>query len=322
MRILVTGGFGFIASELVRQLVARGDKVATIDPLTYAASEDNLEDVAVEHFLCGVEEDSARAVIDNFKPEVIFHAAAESHVDRSISSYRAFVDTNITGTFNLLEGCRLHAPHALFVYVSTDEVYGSLSEGRANEGSLVRPCNPYSVSKAAAENAIVAAGHTWGLRHIITRSCNNYGPRQHPEKLLPRTVTCLLSGQPVPVHGDGTNIREWIYVVDNCRALIIAADKGVPGEVYNITTGVARTNHQLVTEVATKMGTVPNIDYIPNRPGNDLRYAMTNSKLQLLGWKPEESLSSGLDKTISWYEKSRMWWSRKLTKPSSPAASR
>jgi len=324
MRILVTGGFGFIASELVRQLVEKGDTIAVVDPITYAASMDNLADVEgkFEHYICGVEDPDIHSLLAHFKPEIIYHAAAESHVDRSLNSYKAFVDTNITGTFNLIEAVRVHAPTCKFVYVSTDEVYGSLPEGRATEGSPLNPTNPYSVSKSAAEHTVRAAAHTWGLNFVITRSCNNYGPRQHPEKLIPHAITKLLSGEAIHLHGDGGNIREWVYVADNVRGIIAAADSGVLGETYNVTTAIAQTNKEIVYLLANKLGVIPNIEYVPDRPGNDLRYAMTSAKLRLLGWKPEETLDSGIDKTIAWYEKSKMWWSSKSTPLSKPSGSK
>lgn len=315
MKALVTGGFGFIASELVRQLIDRGDSVVVVDPLTYAASEDSLLDCEgkFEHFLCGIESPEMHDIIQQAQPDIIYHAAAESHVDRSLTSYKAFVETNITGTFNLIEACRLHAPKAKFVYISTDEVYGSLPEGRASEGYPLNPCNPYSVSKAAAEHIVRAAKHTWGLNFIITRSCNNFGPSQHPEKLIPHTLTQLISGQPVKLHGDGKNIREWIYVADNVRGILAASDFGVSGESYNITTAWAMSNKNIVDTLAAKLNVTPLIEFIPDRPGNDLRYAMTSAKLRLLGWRPQESLDSALTKTISWYEKSKMWWNSRLT---------
>lgn len=314
-RVLVTGGFGFIASELVRQLVNDAHNVAVVDSMTYAADTSNLADCEgkFEHFLCGVESPDIHPLLAHFKPEIIFHAAAESHVDRSLASYRSFVDTNITGTFNLVEACRVHSPSTKFVYVSTDEVYGSLPEGRASEGSILNPSNPYSVSKSAAESAVRAAAHTWGLPFLITRACNNYGPNQHPEKLIPHSITSLLSGDPIHLHGDGKNVREWIYVGDCARAIIRVAEQGSLGETYNITTGYSLTNRQVIEEIAAKLNTPANFLNVPDRPGNDLRYAMTSAKLRLLGWRPEETFSTGLDKTISWYEKSKMWWRHKLT---------
>lgn len=321
-RVLVTGGFGFIASELVRQLVDRGDTVAVVDPLTYAADEDNLADCMgkFEHFVCGVEAPDVHPMLAYFKPEVLFHAAAESHVDRSLTSYRSFVETNITGTFNLVEAVRQHAPTCKFVYVSTDEVYGSLPEGRASEGQQLNPCNPYSVSKCSAEQIVRASSHTWGLQAIVTRSCNNFGPRQHPEKLMPHAITRLLTGEPIHLHGAGANIREWIYVSDNVRAMLAAADQGVQGETYNITTTWDLTNLQLVHLLANKLGVVPRVEHVPDRPGNDLRYAMTSAKLRLLGWRPEETLDSALDKTLLWYERNKTWWSSKLTRSSTNVA--
>lgn len=294
-----------------------------VDSLTYAADTSNLADCEgkFEHFLCGVESPDIHPLLAHFKPDVIFHAAAESHVDRSLVSYRSFVETNITGTFNLLEACHLHVPKCRLLYVSTDEVYGSLEEGRATEGTALNPSNPYSVSKSAAEQAVRAAAHTWGIPFTIARSCNNFGPRQHPEKLIPHAITQLLSGQPIQLHGNGLNIREWLYVADNVRALILVADVGVIGETYNITSAWSLSNRQVVELIANKLGVIPKIEIVNDRPGNDLRYAMTSAKLRLLGWKPEETLDSALDKTISWYEKSRMWWSNKLTPQSKPAVS-
>lgn len=312
MRALVTGGFGFIASELTERLIARGETVMVMDSMTYAADPANLATVEgqFEHVQLEVQDPAAGHIIRQFKPDVIFHAAAESHVDRSIQSYYKFTETNLNGTWNLLEACRDIQPHPLMFYVSTDEVYGSIQLGRADEDSPLNPSNPYSVTKAASEHAVRAGWNTWRIPYLITRSCNNYGPRQHPEKLIPRIITSLLSGQPIPLHGDGRNVREWIHVSDNVSAMLTVLDKGSLGCTYNITSGVSATNLEIIGRLAESIGPA-NILHVPDRPGNDYRYAMTSSRLHELGWSTSTSLADGLRQTADWYRNTRKWWGNK-----------
>ena len=334
--ILVTGGAGFIGSNFVRRRIAEGTvRVVNFDRLTYAGNLDSLEDVMDHplHLFVGgdiADRQAVQRVIEEHQPAAIVHLAAESHVDRSIDDPEAFVRTNVQGTFCLLDAARrffdkLAKPAAerfRFLHVSTDEVYGSLGpEGLFGESSPYHPNSPYSASKAAADHFARAYFHTYGLPVIVTNCSNNYGPCQFPEKLLPLMILNALEGKPLPVYGDGGNVRDWIYVEDHCRALRTVLARGKPGETYNIGGNCQRTNLQVVEAVCDIVDRLcPGLSHAPSRslitfvkdrPGHDRRYAVDCSKIcRELGWRPEHDLQSGLQATVKWYLDNRQWTER------------
>jgi dTDP-glucose 4,6-dehydratase len=318
-KFFVTGGAGFIGSAFVRLLLDEDPSCSVInfDALTYAGNLDNLEGVDPHrHLFVRGDIADAEAVLGALKEDVdvIVHFAAESHVDRSILSAEDFIRTNVLGTQVLLDAARTRNVRR-FVQVSTDEVMGSLPEDEAaffTEDSPFAPNSPYAASKAAAEHLVRAARHTFGLDTVITRCGNNYGPRQFPEKFLPLAVSNALSDQPVPVYGDGHNVRDWIYVEDHCRAILLAVEKGLPGAVYNIGARNQRRNIEVVQsllEILKKPQSL--IGFVKDRPGHDRRYAIDPSLVEReLGWFPKETWESGLQKTIDWYLKNAEWLER------------
>jgi dTDP-glucose 4,6-dehydratase len=325
--LLVTGGAGFIGSNLVLQTIAAtGEPVVNLDKLTYAGSRDNLEGLrgdARHIFVQGDICDRAlvRRLLAEHRPRALLHLAAESHVDRSIEGPAEFVQTNVVGTFALLEEARaywsgLAAPERAafrFLHVSTDEVYGSLGPGDPafSETTPYAPNSPYSASKAASDHLVRAYWHTYGLPTITTNCSNNYGPYQFPEKLIPLMIHHALAGKPLPVYGDGQNVRDWLYVLDHCAALRTVLERGRPGEVYNIGGGAEMKNIDLVKLVCALLDDArPRtggsyaalISFVKDRPGHDRRYAIDAGKIQReLGWRPQESFESGLQKTVRWY---------------------
>lgn len=318
-KFFVTGGAGFIGSAFVRLLLQEipDCAITNFDALTYAGNRDNLEDVdqSRHRFLVGDIADSA-AVLAGLEPETeaIINFAAESHVDRSISSAADFLRTNIVGTQVLLDAARERGVRK-FLQVSTDEVMGSLIEQEDayfTEASPFAPNNPYAASKAAAEHLVRAAHHTFGLHTITTRCGNNYGPRQFPEKLIPLILSNALSNQPIPVYGDGQNVRDWIFVEDHCRAVLSALQKGGPGSVYNIGARNERRNLEVVESLLDALGKPHSlIRYVKDRPGHDRRYAIDPSLAESeLDWRPSETWESGLRKTIEWYQRNSRWVER------------
>jgi dTDP-glucose 4,6-dehydratase len=333
MKVLVTGGAGFIGSAVCRHLIATaGAEVVNVDALTYAGNLESL--AAIEgakgyHFVHADVRD-ARAMADVFDtehPDAVMHLAAESHVDRSIDGPAAFIDTNITGTYTLLEAARAYwrgLPRSKqdafrFLHVSTDEVYGSLGpdDPAFTEATPYRPNSPYAASKASSDHLVNAWYRTYGLPALITNCSNNYGPRQFPEKLIPLTIINGLEGRPMPVYGTGLNVRDWLYVDDHARALWTALKHGDPGAVYNIGGEAERTNLTVVQAICEALDdAVPGershheqITFVADRPGHDARYAMNTAKIASdLGWRPEESFASGLRKTVQWYLAHRGWW--------------
>lgn len=331
---LVTGGAGFIGSNLVHHLLAReGATVVVFDRLTYAGNLDNLASVASHPGYRFVHADicdraQVRETIARFRPDVIFNLAAESHVDRSIDGPGEFVRTNVVGTFELLDAARAHfsgldtqsRERFRFVHVSTDEVFGSLGpEGLFSETTRYAPNSPYSASKAGADHLVRAYFHTYGLPAITTNCSNNYGPYQFPEKLIPLVVLNALEGKPLPVYGDGQNVRDWLYVGDHCEALALVGDRGIPGETYNIGGRNERTNLQVVETICDRLDEVAKRDFrrrdlitfVRDRPGHDRRYAIDASKIEReLGWKPRTSFDDGIRKTIGWYLENGGWCER------------
>jgi len=311
MHLFVTGGAGFIGSAFVRIVLAEAPdcRVTTFDALTYAGNLDNVHDLDGKRhrFIQGdiVDRDAVRGALAD-RPDAILNFAAESHVDRSIQASDAFLRTNVLGAQVLLDAARVFGVKR-FLQVSTDEVMGSLPDDDSSyftEASPYAPNNPYAASKAAAEHLVRAAHHTFGLDTVITRCGNNYGPRQHREKLIPLLLTNALHDRPIPVYGDGRNIRDWIYVDDHCRAILAVLRRGRIGEIYNIGARNERRNIDVVTSVLAALGKPASlIQFVPDRLGHDRRYAIDPTKIeQELGWRPRETWESGLAKTIAWYQ--------------------
>lgn len=331
MRIIVTGGAGFIGSALVRHLVATGHDVLTIDALTYAGNRASLRDVEGHPHHSFLHADiRERAAMDTaitgFLPDRVMHLAAESHVDRSITGAADFIQTNVVGTFTLLEAARAYwqalEPEAKatfrFLHVSTDEVYGSLgADGLFQETTPYDPSSPYSASKAASDHLAKAWHRTYGLPVVVSNCSNNYGPYHFPEKLIPLTILNALSGRELPVYGAGENVRDWLYVEDHARALDLIADKGRPGETYNVGGRNERRNIDVVRRICAALDErapagAPHdrlIRFVTDRPGHDARYAIDASKLESeLGWCALDSFDTGIEKTVKWYLDNEWWW--------------
>ena len=322
MNVLVTGGCGFIGSNLVKYLRKNrpGWKLVNLDNLTYAGNLENLRELEGDPNHVFVRGDIGnRELVDyllrTHRIDAIAHLAAESHVDRSILGPEAFITTNVLGTNVLLEAAR-HAKLSRFLMVSTDEVYGSLGPtGLFTETTPLDPSSPYSSSKASSDLISLAYAHTFGLDVVVTRCSNNYGPYQFPEKLIPLMVANALNDKPLPVYGDGTNVRDWLHVEDHCAALTLALEKGKKGEVYNIGGNSERQNLQLVKAILSTLGKPESlIKYVTDRPGHDKRYAIDASKIKReLGWAPSFVFEDALKQTVEWYVKNRPWWERILS---------
>lgn len=336
MKILVTGGAGSIGSAVVRQLIeTTGHSVVNVDKLTYAANLSSLDSVASDSRYTFVRADicdQARMaeIFAEFEPDAVMHLAAESHVDRSIEGPEAFIMTNIVGTFRLLKASHdyfraLPAERARafrFIHVSTDEVFGALEldDTRFCETTSYDPRSPYSASKASSDHLARAWWHTYGLPVIVTNCTNNYGPFHFPEKLIPLIILRSLEGSELPVYGTGSNVRDWLYVEDHARALILALEKGRVGDTYCVGGDAERANLQVVEMICDVMDELtqklPNgqprrslIRFVPDRPGHDFRYAMDTSKIRgELGWAPRETMETGLRKVVAWYLENRAWW--------------
>lgn len=332
--IIVTGGAGFIGSNFILRLVDKGEiRVVNVDKLTYAGNAQNLraleqssDHILVQSDVC--DRDSSRSLFRKYRPIAVLHFAAESHVDRSILGPDEFIRTNVLGTFSLLEEAKaywleLSEPERAafrFVHVSTDEVYGSLrpSDPAFTEETAYAPNSPYAASKAASDHLVRAYHHTYGLPTLTSNCSNNYGPYQFPEKLIPLTILNAVEGRPIPVYGDGKNVRDWLFVEDHCDALETILKLGKPGETYNVGGSSEKTNIEVVTTICELLDEMlPNSKFVPHkslisfvkdRPGHDRRYAVDASKLRSeLGWKPRESFRSGIRKTIAWYLSRRDW---------------
>ena len=336
MKILVTGGAGFIGSAVVRELINNSNhEVMNVDKLTYAGNLDSLSSISEESRyqfsqtdIC--DEKSVSALFDSFSPDIVMHLAAESHVDRSIDGPGEFIQTNVIGTFNLLQAARKHYEGLddsrkstfRFHHISTDEVYGDL-EGTTDlftEETPYAPSSPYSASKASSDHLVRAWNRTFNLPVVITNCSNNYGPFHFPEKLIPLVILNALEEKALPVYGDGKQIRDWLYVEDHARALIKVATEGAIGETYNIGGFNEKENIQVVQTICTildeirprangKYGDL--IEFVKDRPGHDLRYAIDASKIERdLGWRPAETFESGIRKTVEWYLANETWWKR------------
>jgi dTDP-glucose 4,6-dehydratase len=311
MKVLVTGGAGFIGSNFVHYMLKENPdyKITVMDKLTYAGRKENLQDVWDKiTFLKGditKRKDVEKAAKNS---DCIVNFAAETHVDRSIIEAGTFVLTDVLGVYNLLETIR-EFDTARFVQISTDEVYGHILEGSFKETDKLNPRNPYSASKAGAELLCRAYFETYGLQVIITRSSNNYGPYQHPEKLIPKTIIHALLNKPIPVYGTGENVRDWLYAEDNCEAIDLVLHKGKSGEIYNIAASQELENIQAVKTILKLMDKPESlIRFVKDRPGHDLRYSLHIEKMQELGWKPETKFKMGIKKTLQWYRQNVEWW--------------
>jgi dTDP-glucose 4,6-dehydratase len=327
--LLITGGAGFIGSALVRQLIAQtAYRVVVIDKLGYAGHLSSLKAVTDNPRFCLEQLDitdkpGMAAVFHRHQPDAVLHLAAETHVDRSIDDPRPFIESNIVGTFTLLEVTRHYLktrskPERFrLLHVSTDEVYGALAgAGRFSETSPYDPRSPYAASKAASDHLARAYFHTYGLPLLVTNCTNNYGPFQFPEKLIPLTILKALSGEPIPLYGRGDNVRDWLFVDDHLRALLLVLDQGKVGETYAISSGDERQNLEIVTMICDLLNELkPSprdyrelITFVPDRPGHDRRYALDSQKLrETLGWRPQVSLIDGLRQTVSWYLTNLEW---------------
>lgn len=314
--MLVTGGAGFIGSSFVRLAVSAGHEVRVLDALTYAGNLANLEPVLDSgkcRFSKGDIRDAAlvERLLREDRPRVVVNFAAESHVDRSIHDAHPFLQTNVVGTQVLLDAVRAHPEPIRFIQISTDEVYGSATAGRPfSEDSPLRPSSPYAASKAGADLLVLAAHRTFGLDVVITRCSNNYGPYQFPEKLIPLFVTNLIEGKPVPLYGDGLQVRDWIHCDDHSRAVLAAIERGRPGEVYNVSAGQPMTNLDLTRRLLRLTGREESlIRHVPDRPGHDRAYLLDASKARReLRWAPVIEFSRGLEETVAWYRENRRWW--------------
>jgi len=333
MKILVTGGAGFIGSAVVRLAISRGHQVVNLDALTYAACLENVAEAAQSPNYAFVEADIRdRAALDRVfsehQPDVVMHLAAESHVDRSIDGPGDFIETNITGSFNMLEAARKYwtqagRPEAFrFHHISTDEVYGSLPndpEVLFTEETAYDPRSPYSASKAASDHLVRAWSETYGLPVLLTNCSNNYGPYHFPEKLIPVVILNALAGKELPIYGDGSNVRDWLYVEDHADALLTVVAKGAVGRTYNIGGENERTNLELVKALCAILDVkrprsdgkpyAEQITFVTDRPGHDARYAIDPSRIRdELGWRPSVTVEEGLEKTVQWYLDNESWW--------------
>jgi len=309
--ILVTGGAGFIGSAIAAQLAARGDRVIVLDKLTYAGHPQNLVGIDCQLVEGDIRNEKLLAqLFATHHFDAVVHAAAESHVDNSISGSAAFIDTNVVGTHRLLEAARI-AKTPRFLHVSTDEVYGALGEeGVFTTASPIQPNSPYAASKAASDLLVSSWFKTYGMPVIITRCCNNYGPRQHPEKLIPRMVTNALKGEKLPVYGDGRQVREWIHVDDHARGVIAALNRGTPGEVYHLGSGEERRNIEIVELLCDTLGNDARglITHVEDRPGHDFRYALDVSATEKqIGFTPSVAFDDGIAATVHWYRDNPQW---------------
>ena len=330
MKLLVTGGAGFIGSAVVRLAIARGHSVVNLDVLTYAACLDNVASVADSPLYAFEQADirdrtALTHIFETHQPDAVMHLAAESHVDRSIDGPGDFISTNVTGTYEMLEAARVYwnakgKPAGFrFHHVSTDEVFGSLGpEGQFTESTPYDPRSPYSASKAASDHLVQAWHHTYGLPVVMTNCSNNYGPYHFPEKLIPVVILNALAGKPLPIYGDGSNVRDWLYVEDHADALLLVLEKGALGRSYNIGGENERSNLDLVRTLCAVLDDLQpkargsygdQITFVTDRPGHDARYAIDPTRIATeLGWRPSVTVEEGLRRTVAWYLANEDWW--------------
>ena len=319
MKLLVTGGAGFIGSNFIRYMLAKypSYEIVNFDKLTYAGNLDNLKDVEQDKRYRFIKGDICDAkLVEQVARDVdaIINFAAESHVDRSIHDDPfAFIETDVKGTFALIQAARA-AEHSRFIQISTDEVYGDMGgHEKATEQHPLRPSSPYAASKAAGDMMVLASHRTYGFPGMITRCTNNYGPYQYPEKIIPLFITNAAEGKPLPVYGDGKQVRDWLHVHDHCSAIDLVLHQGKAGEVYNI--GAEQdpeiTNISLTQKIVELMGAESSlISYVKDRPGHDVRYAVNSGKIRQLGWMPSKNFAEGLAQTVDWYKQNQSWWQK------------
>ncbi|HOX38521.1 MAG TPA: dTDP-glucose 4,6-dehydratase [Candidatus Brocadiia bacterium] len=315
--ILVTGGAGFIGSHFARLAARRGMRVIVLDKLTYAGNPENLEDIRRGRKTAGLLEFYRGDICNAEMVEHVFaregidfvvNFAAETHVDRSLLGAGSFIDTDVRGVHVLLEACLRHKT-ARFIQVSTDEVYGSVAEGSSKESDTLSPRNPYSAAKTGGELLARSYWTSHGLPVIVTRGSNTYGPNQYPEKLLPLFATNAIDGQPLPLYGDGLQVRDWLHATDHCSAIFFLMEKGEPGEAYNVPGGNERTNLEMTRVILDELGRPESlIRRVEDRPGHDRRYSIDGSKLRALGWRPAVLWEQGVRKTVRWYAENGSWW--------------
>lgn len=314
-RLLITGGAGFIGSNFIRHMVHKYPdyKIVNLDKLTYCGNLDNLKDIEKHKnykFVKGDITDAALVEKLVGESDVVINFAAESHVDRSITDPGIFVKTNVVGTFTLLEAAKKSGVD-LFIQISTDEVYGSVESGSSKETDALDPNSPYSATKAGSDLLARSYFVTFKLPVIVTRSSNNFGPYQYPEKIIPLFITNLMAGKKVPLYADGMNMRDWLYVVDNCEAIDVVMHKGSAGQIYNIGIGGETTNLELTRMLLDILGKDEgSIEYVKDRPGHDKRYALDVTWLKALGWKPRHEFKAALELTVKWYKDNEEWWRR------------
>ena len=320
-KIVVTGGLGFIGSNLIDLLISKNYYVINIDKVTYSSNFYN----TLEHknsknykFLkCDIKDKKLKKIIFKYKPVGIFNLAAETHVDRSIDNPESFIQSNIVGVFNLLECFKEFSKKhkSKLIHISTDEVYGDILSGRSSESYPYQPSSPYAASKAASDHLVSSYVRTYKIPAMVTNCSNNYGPKQHPEKLIPKLIYNILNNKPLPIYGKGTNSREWIYVKDHCEALLKVLKKGKVGEFYNIGSNKNLNNLQVskalidISKSITKIGEKVKILFVKDRPGHDVRYALNSNKIKLkLGWKPKTNFRQGIKLTFDWYFKNKKYY--------------
>lgn len=309
-RYLITGGAGFIGSNFIQKLLAdEAAEVVNLDLLTYAGLTRNvagLDQLDGHRFVHGDITDER--LVDTLMNDidVVVNFAAESHVDRSVNTPAVFLRSNVVGTGVLLDAARRHGVPK-FVHVSTDEVYGPVGSGAVDEQAPLNPSSPYAASKAAADLVVASYRHTYGYQAIITRCTNNYGPYQHPEKLIPLAITKMMRGEAVPLYGDGKQERDWLWIDDHIRAIRLIIEAGTPGAVYNIASEKQTSNLTVLAHLTSLLGT-GSVEHVADRPGHDRRYALDSSKVRDLGWVPTVSIDDGLEKTVAWYRSHREWW--------------
>jgi|TARA_B110000027_G_scaffold132294_1_gene158177 dTDP-glucose 4,6-dehydratase len=313
--IIVTGGLGFIGSNLIELLLKKNYYVINLDKVTYSSNFYNIKEFKnhkkYKFIKCDINNKKIEQIFNKYKPIGVFNLAAETHVDRSIDSPKSFIDSNILGVYNILEVFKKFSQTGIktkLIHISTDEVYGDILFGRSDENYPYKPSSPYAASKAASDHLVSSYVRTYNIPAIITNCSNNYGPKQHPEKLIPKLIYNMLINKPLPIYGKGTNSREWIYVKDHCEALIKIFDKGKIGNFYNIGSNKNQTNLEICSKLISiasknkKLGKNVKIKFVKDRPGHDIRYALNSGKLKKeLKWSPKINLTDGLKKTFSWY---------------------
>ena len=314
MRLLVTGGMGFIGSNFIRHYLERHQeaRIVNVDALKAGSNPESLRGIDEERYTFVEGDISDRLLMADLveKADAVVNFAAETHVDRSISGPEPFLASNVGGTFSILEALRTRNPGARLVHISTDEVYGDVLSGSFRETDALRPSSPYSASKAASDVFVSAYARTYGLSAMITRCTNNYGPRQFPEKLIPKAIIRANTSLKVPIYGTGENVRDWIFVLDHCRAVEMVLEAGEAGEVYNVSSGEERTNLAVVRTLLEILGKGEEaIEFVEDRPGHDVRYSLDSSKIRReLGWRPDWGFREGMEETVRWYVENESWW--------------